>query len=143
MGDIREKAICNAIYFLYRMEKISRFKFLQADFVSSFLCSLIPFGELISILIDLSITRMCSWFTSSLRLLSPRERSLKLVDLEHVMCEYLKGTSTDLIVPQNVGSFAGSSDKEMHKILMEKIIMSQLINLRGRNCFLWVWRGHS
>ena len=120
MGDIREKAICNAIYFLYRMEKISRFKFLQADFVSSFLCSLIPFGELISILIDLSITRMCSWFTSSLLLLSPRERSLKLRP-----------------------PFVGSSDKEMHKILMEKIIMSQLINLRGRNCFLWVWRGHS
>jgi len=133
-GEIGEKALCNAIYFLYRLENINKYKFLQSDFVNSFVQSLISLGEMISTLVDLSITRVCTWFSSSLLLLTPRQRSLKLVELDHVICEYLLGTRTDLNVPAPspiVGSSRHqevSSDLEMHKILCEKVIMSQLLN---------------
>jgi hypothetical protein len=89
VSDLGEKAICASISLMERVNELRKYSFIPSEFLNTLNNSLFGSGDLISVLLNLSIERCDLWFQELLA--SPiSTRSNKLLDIESIVAEVVK-----------------------------------------------------
>ena len=87
--EMGESALCVAVTLMNRLDTLRRYSFLPHELVSNMIACLLPVGELMSALLNLSIQRIEAWFSGTL-VLSPSKRGSRLVQFNQVLVDALE-----------------------------------------------------
>eukprot|EP01038_Epipyxis_sp_PR26KG_P008273 gene8273-11200_t len=112
-----ESTICASIELIAAIDSLRLFNFIQPDVIRVLNDSLFTIGQLISSIINLSIHRLDAFFEMTIHpSVPPLQRSMKLIDIEMVIQEFIKSISINL-----------DDDYMILKIILSKVITSQIL----------------
>lgn len=122
LSELGERVLCASIGFMERLEAAKSFVFLNQDTYRSVTETIFTMGELLSALLDLSIERVESWF-SSVHSLPLTQRAGRMAELKPVLLEMLVESYLEIIA---------AHDSELQSSLYTRVITSTLLTFHDQ-----------